>query len=771
MGIKYSLRTLRRAPAFTAAAALTLALGMGASTAVFSAVDRLLLRALPYPQPDRLVALHETQAGKGARPVSLANLLDWRAQSTSFDGMAGFRLRSFGLREAGEPVSVAMVGMVTSDLFRTLGSGARLGRTFSQSEESAGMPVIVLTHTLWAGRFHRAPAMVGRTVLLNEQPYEVIGVLSAGFVYPVPAAHVDAYIPISHRDYGSRDTKALEAVARLRTGTTLAAAQAELRAIGTHVDPRGGAGLESLEEAWKGHLRRPLLLLTMAALLLLAIVSSNVVSLILARSLARTREMEIRAALGAGFADILWQWLAEALLLCAAGGALGLLLAGAVLRGLPLVLRQPVAGLSIDTRALAFAAVICGAVTLLCGLAPVRNRRPFRLRQGLVVGQVALSLVLLLSAGVFLRVFLKLVNRNPGFDSSHVYYFGIGLPEGRYTDRQTVDFHWKLRQRLEKIPGVETAGAAARLPLNGRNMTSAFQFEGAGLPAAEWTPVVSNIVDPAYFAVLSIPLLEGRAFDWNTDAAGHPLALVVNRAFERVYARGGSIAGKRVQLRFWTDVTPKGQLWQIVGVVADSYQAALDQAIRPQIYLPVSQTGLDGGDYLIRTTRSDAALPAAIAAAVKSIDPDLERIHVRRLDNWVSASLGDRRLPAILTGLFAAVGLALAALGLYGTMALEIGQRRKEMAIRAALGASRASITGLVVKRGLALTAAGAAVGALGFVAVGRAIASQLYEVAPSDPANAVVVLAILFACAIAACLQPAWNALRQAPIAVLREL
>jgi putative ABC transport system permease protein len=760
---------------FTATVALTLALGIGASTAVFSAMDRLLLRNLPYPEPDRLVALHETQAGKGFRPVSLANLLDWRAQSTAFDGVAGFRLRSFGLHEAGAPLSVVMVGMVTSDLFRLLGSGAHLGRTFSEREEFDGAPLIVFTDALWTGQFHRAPDIVGRTVQLNEQPYEVIGILSPDFVYPAPAAHVDAYIAISHRDYGSRDAKALEAVARLRTGATFAAAQAELRAIGTHVDPRGGADAEPLDEAWKGNLRRPLLLLTIAALLLLAIVCTNVVNLILARSLARAREMEIRSALGAGFADIARQLLAEALVLCAAGGAVGLLFASVVLRGLPIVLRQPVGPLAIDMRALVFASIVCAAVILLCGLAPAlytrRNRRPFRLRQGLVVGQVAISLILLLSAGAFLRVFLKLANRNPGFDSSHVYYFGIGLPEGRYTDRQMVDFHWKLHQRLEQIPGVEAAGAVARLPLNGRNMTTAFQFEGAGLPATEWAPVVSNAADPAYFAVLSIPLLEGRALDWNTDAVGRPLALVVNRAFEKAYARDGSIVGKRVQLRFWTELTPKGQLWQIVGVVADTYQAALDQAIRPQIYLPVSQTGLDGGDYLIRTARSDAALPAAIAAAVKSIDPNLERINVRRLDNWVRASLGDRRLPAILTGLFAAIGLSLTALGLYGTIALEIGQRRKEMAIRVALGASRTSIARLVVKRGLGLTFAGSILGAWGFVFVGRAIESQLYEVAPSDPANAAVVVTILFACAIAACLRPAWNALREAPIAVLREM
>jgi predicted permease len=362
----YSLRTLRRAPAFTATVTLTLALGIGASTAVFSAMDRLLLRSLPYPEPVRLVALHETQTGKGFRPVSLANLLDWRTESTSFDGVAGFMTRSFGLRYAGSPVSVVMAGMVTSDLFSVLGSGPHLGRTFTEREEFDGAPLIVLTDDLWARQFHRAPDIVGRTVQLNEQPYEVIGILPPDFVFPAPGTHVGAYIPISHRDYGSRSAKPLQAVGRLQPAATFATAQAELRAIGSRLanawpeeNARGGADMEALDEAWKGSLRRPLLLLTIAALLLLAIVCTNVVNLILARSLARAREMEIRTALGAGLTDIVRQLLAEALALCAAGGALGLLLAGAILRGLPIVLRQPVEGLSIDARALVFASAVC----------------------------------------------------------------------------------------------------------------------------------------------------------------------------------------------------------------------------------------------------------------------------------------------------------------------------------------------------------------------------------------------------------------------------
>jgi len=783
--LRHGARGLRRAAGFSVIVALTLALGIGAVTAVFCATGRLLLRQLPYPAPEGLVALHETQAGKGFRPVSLPNLMDWRARSTALDGVAGFMTRTFGLRggrgEAGSPVSVILTGMVTSDLFRVLGASPRLGRTFTGREEAAGQSLIVLTGELWARQFNRAADVVGRTVRVNEQPYEVIGILPPGFAFPDPGVRVDAYIPMNHRDYNGRGTRVLQAVARLKPGVGLAGAQAELLAIGARLadefpeDNRGGgAGMEPLDEAWKGSLRRPLMLLSAAVLLLLGIVVTNVVNLILARSVARSREMAIRAALGANLAAAMRQMLAESLLLSAAGGGLGLLLALALLRGIPAVLRlagalEPAANLSIDGPALAFAAALCLLVTLLCGAAPAlfvrpaRSGRRFRAGQLLAVCQVALSLVLLLSAGLFLRVFFKLASRNPGFDTTQVTYFGIGLPEARYDDRLTAEFHRKLARRLGEIPGVEAAGVVCRLPLNGRDMSTAFQFEGAGLPPREWSQVVWNLIDPAYFAVLRIPLLRGRSFSWDTDRPGRPAVLVVNRAFE---ARYGGL-GKRVQLRFRTELTPKNQLWEIVGVVGDTSQAGMDQPIRPQIYMPVSQVGLDGGAYVIRSAHAGAGL----AAAVRSVDPDLERINLRTLDGRVSESLGARRTPAVLTGLLAAVGLLLTALGLYGTVALETRQRRREIAVRIALGASRGGIVRLVLARGLLLTGVGALIGTAGFLAAGRAIGSQPYEVAPSDPVTAAVVTLILLASAVCACLRPAWDALRLEPILILREM
>jgi len=371
--------------------------------------------------------------------------------------------------------------------------------------------LLVLTDALWARQFNRAADILGRTVQLNDEPYEVIGVLSPGFVFPDPTVSVDAYMPIVHVDYNNREVRPLQAIARLKADAGFGRARSELRAIGSRLaqaypedNLRGGADLESLDDAWKGSRRRPLALLTAAAFLLLAIVCTNVVNLMLSRALARRREMSIRMALGAGLSTIVRQMLAESLLLCGGAAVLGLLVAWWALQGLPVVLRfagasLPTAGLAVDGSAFTFVMALCLSVTLLCGLAPVLFLRSltlnttikegsgpgmqpgsgaFRLRRRLVAGQVALSLVLLLSAGAFLRVFLKLMNRDPGFRSEQVYRFGFGLPDARYTDRQSAEFHYKLRQKLQEIAGVEAAAAAYRLPLNGRTHTTSFQFEG-----------------------------------------------------------------------------------------------------------------------------------------------------------------------------------------------------------------------------------------------------------------------------------------------------
>ncbi len=801
-----ALRSLGRSPGFTITVVLTLALGVGANTAMFRTIDHVLLRPLPYPEANRLVALHETQTGKGFRPVSLPNLLDWRAQSTAFEAMAGYMKRSFGLQggsgDGSSPVFVIQVGMTTSDLFRVLGKGPLMGRSFTEREEGDRAGVIVLTDSLWARQFGRDPKIVGRTVQLNEEPRTVIGVLAPDFEFPIQGTVLDAFIPINHGDYGGRGVRPLEAVARLKPGITIENARTQIRTIGSRLaqawpqeNHDGGADVESLDESWKGGSRKPLGLLMAAALLLAGIACANVISLMLARSLARQRETAVRISLGAGLRQLMGESLAESLLLSAGGGVAAMAVSLGCLRLIPGVAARFGASVSLveigsaglNASAIGFTTLAALAVALVCGIVPAvfasgatrtsllrsggpagsqSTRGQVRFRRALVVAQVSASLILLLSSGLFLRVFLKLVSTHPGFDSAQVYYFGFGLPESRYDERKMVEFHRALSSRLMAIPGVESAGAAWWLPLNGRNITTTFQFEGTGAPQVEWPWVAVNAVDPGYFETLRIPLLSGRSFSWATDLPDRPPAVMVNRTFERTY---GKVLGRRVRLRWRTDLNPAGQLWEIVGVVGDTHQVGMDKAVRPQVYIPVSRAGLDGGGYVLRTARTDAGLAVEAAKAVESVDPALERIRLRLLDGWVRESLSERRAPALLTGLFAGVALLLTAIGLYGVVAFQVEQRRHEIAIRIALGARTGSVSRMVAMQGLALVVAGAVVGTGAFWWLGQILRSQLYGVETGDPVTVAAVTAVLATCGLAACWAPARSAARTEPMRLLR--
>ncbi|MBS1875088.1 MAG: ABC transporter permease [Acidobacteria bacterium] len=792
--LRLALRTLRRSPGFSAAVTLTLALGIGANTAMFRAIDHALLRPLPYPEPDRLVALHETQTGKGFRPVSLPNLLDWRAQTTTFEAVAGYMRRSFGLRRGAEPPIVIQAGMTTSDLFRVLGKAPLIGRSFTETEEIQGARVIVLTDALWARAFGRNPAVVGSTTLINDEPRVVVGVLPPDFDFAIQGDRMDAFIPLDHADYGKRVVRPLEAIARLKPGVSRDVARTELAAVGARLaqawpedNHLGGADLESLDDAWKGSARKPLWLLECAALLLAAIGLTNVVNLMLARALARRRDTAIRVSLGATVGQLVRESLAESLVLSAIGGALAIAAAAACLRFVPLVAARfgdsvrlsELGSIGLDASAIGVAiagsigaGVVCGLLSVLLSRTVWRGelvrasgaaaslRGQVRVRRALVAAQVGASLILLLSAGLFLRVFVKLATTHPGFESAQVYYFGFGLPEARYDDRRTVDFHRQLTAKLAAIPGVESVGLAWRLPLNGRNLTTSFQFEGAGLPVTEWAWVGRTFVDPGYFETLRIPLLSGRNFSWSVDLPERPGVIIVNRTFERLY---GKAVGRRVQMG------RNGTLVEIVGVVADAYQMSLDKPVRPQFYVPVTQAGLDGGDYMLRTARTDNALSAEVAKAVESVDSGLERIQLHKLDGWVRESLRDRRTGAALTAAFAGVALLLTAIGLYGVVAFEVEQRRHEIAVRMALGADGGAVRRMVMRQGLALVAAGTVVGGGAFAWFGGLLRSQLYGVEPYDPAAIALVAAVLIAFAAAACEGPSRRAVRTDPMRLLR--
>jgi putative ABC transport system permease protein len=803
--IGHALHSLLRSPGFAVPALITLALGIGANTAMFSATYSLLLRQLPYADPDRLVALFETPAEPRDQPVSLADLLDWRAQSHDFSGMAAYRPRSFGLLSGEGDIAVVQGGMVTADFFPVLGARPVLGRPFNEREEIGEAPVVVIGHRLWRERFGGAAGILGRRIRLNDVPYTVLGVLPSGFDFPMGGKVPDLYLPLSRKDYGtSRETRSLGAVGRLRPGVTAETARAELTGIAARLarsypDTNGkvGAHLTTLNEALRGKNRRPLLLLTGAGLLLLVIACVNVANLLLARFFNRIHRVAIRAALGAGLGGLARQFLSEGLVLSLLGSALGLLTASAWLRLLPLAL--PLVGgsglpsgletdpLRLQGSVLLFALGLAVATALVFALIPTLLARRsdlqrvlreggaavtshHRLSSSLVVGQVALSVMLLLASGLLLRSFFDLLALDPGFQSAGVLRFGIGLPEKRYdSDRKMLAFHQALFDRLSRLSGVEAVGAAARLPVSGEGFSTGFVFEGAPPPSRDEAPEVAiNVASPGYFTALRIPRLAGRGFS-PQDGPDAPRVALVNRAFVRAYSTDRGAVGRRLKLGWTSEINPAGTVWEIVGVVGDVRQRALEEAGKAEIYLPTSQYPLDGCSYVLRTARRDPALATAVRASVAALDPQLERIEPRPFADAVRDSLSDRRLALLLTGLFAVVALLLTAVGIYGVVAYSVAQRRREIALRLTLGAQVWQVARLVLGQGLRLTVLGIVLGLAGFYALGRLIESHLYGVTATDPLTAVGVAAVLALISLLACAVPSLRASRTEPMSSIR--
>jgi len=806
--IRFALRALRRSPAFTVTVLLTLALGVGANTAMFSATYTLLLAPLPFAEPERLVALFETRADGSPRQVSLLDLQDWSAGLDSFDSLAGYRLRSFGLRrgEDGDPQpAVIQVGMVTADLFRVLGVEPTLGRSFGEQEEVEDAAVIVLSDHVWRTQLGGESGIIGETVLLNEAPRTVVGVLPPGFEFPISGRIPEAYIPISHADYGgSRSTRSLEVVARLVAGVSRDAAESEVEGMAAQLaqaypetNADIGAGLRGLHETLRGANRAPLLLLAGAALVLLLITCTNVANLFLERFLLHTREAWIRIALGATPGRLVGHYLAEGMVVSVLGASIGLLVARGCLASLPLALPiiggvSPVGGqridlLRLDPNALVFALVMTIATGLVFALAPATLARRLdlsrglgggsgsggrtRFRSGLVVAQVALSVVLTLSAVLLLRSFFLLVSTDPGFDSTQVLRFGIGLPEQRYdTELELIGFHEELTAALQEVPGVDAVGAIARLPLGGSGFTAWFLPEGTSLPREQRPRTAINVASPGYFASMGIPVVAGRAFSWR-DSPDQPRVILVNQAFADAHLRGDDVLDSRLQLSWRSELNPPDTLWEIVGVVGDTRQISLEEAPRPEVYLSMSQFPIEGGSYTIRTTGANPAVAESIPAVVEGVDGQLERIQVRPMADRVRDSLGDRRLSLMLVGLFASVALGLTLIGLYGVVAFSVADRSREIGIRRALGAQVGDVFRLVTASGLRLTLLGLVIGYTGFLLVSRWIEGQLYEVAPVDPLSGLIVAVSLCAAAALATLIPAWRAARLSPTEVIRDL
>lgn len=799
---RLALRSLMKAPLFTLTAVFTLALGIGANSAMFSAIRGLLLKPLPYREPDRLVALWESKPAKGQLklPFSAPDFFDWKdGARQSFEGMSLVAEAALDLRAGGEPQPVSVL-QVCPSFFGLLGAQAQLGTTFASDMDRPGQHrVVVLSHGLWQRQFGSDASVIGRSVTLGGEPHLVLGVMPRSFFYP-SANGQDLYVPFRRpiNDEG-RGNHAYEAFGRLCPGVSLSAARAELAGIARRLEtlhPVTNEGYTA--QVWDlrsdliGNDARPLLLLMGAVGLLLLIACTNVANLFLARALSREREVALRAALGASQAQLFSRFLAEGLVIVVAGSVLGLVIASSMLRVLPAIL--PNAGnlnkvqtFSLDAWALAFTLVIAALVSLTFAAAPAWQLKgvrfalnlregakgstgPTRLRSVLVVGEVALAMMLLLSAGLLLRSFFKVLSTSPGFEAKGVATFKVVLPESRYgQETQMEGFRAELERRLGQLPGVVSAGSCQVAPFTGVNAATPVNVGPTSLSFGKWPHSADlNIVSPGFFKTLSIPLLEGRDLE-PSDKAGSQPAVLINRAMARALFPGESPLGRSMRLGVNSDAVPGTALWEIVGVVGDIHQRDLERVPRPMFFVPSCQVPGSELTFYVRSAASFAALRGAIREQVQEMDRDLALRDFNSMENLVRDSTEARRQTMVLLAAFATLALVLAGIGIYGVVAFSVAQRTREIGIRMALGAQVRQVLALVLGQGLRLTLTGAllGLGAAGFT--GRLLSSQLVGLGATDPATCLGVAALLCGIALLACLAPALRAARVDPSTALR--
>ena len=795
--LRLGVRSLRRTPAVTGAALITVALAVGATTLIWAVVDSVLLRPLPYEKPERLVQVWESHPEKGSHVVvSRGNYLDWVERNRVFESLGAYMVGfGMGLTGDGPPVQVS-AAEVTPSLLRLLGVGADTGRTFVASEGEPGQDdAVLLSDGFWRQRFGGDPGIVGRTLTLDGSPYRVVGVMPRGF--DLPSRETDVWLPMSFPPayYEQREAHTLHVIGRLKDGISPAAADADMDRLEAGLGeehPEDVAGWEvqvvPLREERVGDVRPALLILLGAVGVLLAAACFNVVNLLLARGTARTGEVAVRSALGANRGRLVRQLLTESLLLAAAGGALGAVLAFAgleVLRGALAAQIPRLAEAAIDPRVLAFTAGLSLLVGAAVGALPaIRDSRADlrrglsgeslgvvsagerdRLRQGLVAVQVALAVVLLTGSGLLVRSFLELRNVDAGFDPEGLLAVSLNLPSQGYPDTPDhTRFYEELVRRLARIPAVRSAAATSEPPILGYRMSRTPELEGA---AGEWQgePPEHRIVTDEYFRTMGIQLLGGRTFE-RSDRPDTPPVLVVNEAAAHLLWPGQDPVGRR--LRF----DPEQPWHEVVGVVGDTRQEGLEAAAAPAIYAPLRQKSwrwMTWMTVVVRTDGDPMGLADLVREQVWDIDPNLPMLEIRTVDGLFADSRARRRFNTLLLSLFAGFALILGSVGLYGVMSFAVARRTRELGIRMALGAPRRSVAGLVLRRGAILTAFGLALGTAATLALSATMTSLLFGVGPYDPVTFAGVAALLGAVSLAACLLPARRASRVSPTTALR--
>ena len=796
--LRYGLRLLVRAPAFTAVTILTLALGIGANTAIFSTVDAVLLRALPYGQPDRLVMVWEdaTFASFPKNTPAPANYADWKARNRVFVDIAATRGASANLTTGGPPEFV-LGRAVTANFFAVLQVNPALGRIFTDDETRHDAPVVLISDGLWRRRHGADPSIVGRTITMDGAARTVIGVMPRGFVFR--NREVDYWIPayFTPARLADRGSHYLNVVARLRARVSVEQAGEDLRAIAARLasefpdtNARIGAFVVPIAEELVGSTRLQLVVLMGAAGCVLLIACANLASLLLSRAVGRRGELAVRAALGATRGRLIRQLVVEALLLSTAGGAIGLLIAPI---GITVVSRLIPIGLPdfspsvVNARLLLFTLVVSIVTGVAFSAVPAAQAARASMadalqhagrggvggrhrvtRDALVVLQVAVALVLLVAAGLMLRTLANLRGIETGFRADHLLTMRTTLPQQKYRDgAERFAFFEQVLDRVRALPGIERAAYGSLLPFLSQGNTIAYRVEGVERPPNEPGDALLRVGTSAYLATLGVRLVEGRLLD-ERDGTDAPPAVVVNETLARRYWPGRSAIGHRLQ------AGSRSSAWRtIVGVVRDVRERGYEAAQKPGVYLPYAQnfdTWAIPESLVIRTIEDPVRAASAVRQAIAAVDPEQPISAVRSMDDIIDLTVADRRQQATLLGAFSALALLVAAVGLYGVLSYAVTQRSREIGLRIALGATSGSVVRLVVARGAALTAIGLVCGTAGARAAASAMRSLLYSVEPADPATLAASVAMLSVVGLAACVVPAMRASRLSPLEALRE-
>lgn len=804
--LRFAGRLLLKAPSFTAVALLTLSLGIGASAAIFSIVNTLLLQPLPYPQAERLVMLWQDFRERGGPEdewLAPANFFDWRARAQSFEDIAVYGGGSANLTGQGEPERVTG-WTVSSGFLRVLGVTPALGRDFAPDDDVPGAEgTVILSHGFWVRRFGADPAVVGRTLTLNDQPFTVIGVMPEGFRNPFGAQ--DIWRPVQLNPANpSRGQITLRAFARLKDGVTLSQARAEMTTIGQALAQEVPEARQTsilvtpLHERVVGDTRAPLVALLGAVLFVLLIASANIASLLLARGAAREREVALRKAVGATSARIARQLLTESLLLGALGMAGGLLVAGWLLDvlvanappGAP-----PLDRVRIDGTVFLFGAALGLLTSVVFGFAPAvqsglrqvgailreggrgsgGSRRAMALRHLFIVGQLALALTLLVGAGLMIRSLMNLQAVDPGLVPERVLVAGVALPQAGYPERdQRRAFFTSLEERLQSLPGVEQAALASVVPFSGGDTDTSFRIEGRPEPATPADQPIAwvRMVTPDYFRTVGMRLEAGRLLE-PADHEQAPRAVVINRAmasrfWPNIAGTGGPASGGLTPVGTRIFLGPDDPV-TVVGIVADVRHRDVAQPALHQMYLPMAQYPQGAMTAVVKTVGDPAALAPSVRAAVAALDPNLPVSSVETLESLMAETLALPRLLAMLMLMFAGAALLLAAIGIYGLMAYSVSQRTQEFGVRLALGARADDVLRQVLGQAARLTLVGVAAGAAAAFGVSRLIGALLYEVAPTDAATFAITSAGLLIVAMLAAYLPARRATRISPVEALR--